>query len=92
MWRPACNVLHVTLVLLFPVDIPPAGKNSDASDPILIAAVASVSWLFHRFANGINGLAGKQEELAKHVNSLGGTSTDYGMEMSAEKTKFKSNK
>ena len=39
-----------------------------------------------RFADDIDGLAGKKEELASLVNSLDMTATAYGMEISAEKT------
>ena len=41
-----------------------------------------------RFADGIDGLAGKKEELAILVECLGKVSTAYGMEISAEKTKL----
>ena len=44
-----------------------------------------------RFADDINGLAGKEEELAKLVERLGKASTAYGMEISAEKTKLITN-
>ena len=40
-----------------------------------------------RFADGIDGLAGEKEELAKLVERLGKASIAYGMEISAEKTK-----
>ena len=40
-----------------------------------------------RFAYGINGLTGEEEELAKLVQRLDKASTAYGMEISAEKTK-----
>ena len=43
-----------------------------------------------RFADDINGLAG-EEELAKSVERLEKTSTAYGMEISAEKTKLMTN-
>ena len=43
-----------------------------------------------RFADDINGLAG-EEELAKSVERLDKTSTAYGMEISAEKTKLMRN-
>ena len=41
-----------------------------------------------RFADDINGLAGGEEELAKLVERLDQSSTAYGMEISAEKTKL----
>ena len=44
-----------------------------------------------RFADGIDGLAGEEEELAKLVESLDKTSTDYGMKISVEKTKLMTN-
>ena len=40
------------------------------------------------FANDIDGLAGKEEELAKLVQRLDKVSTAYGMEIGAEKTKL----
>ena len=39
-----------------------------------------------RFADDIDGLAGKEEERAKLVERLYNTSTTYSMEISAEKT------
>ena len=44
-----------------------------------------------RFADDIDGLAGTEEELAKLVDCLDGTSTKFAMEISAEKTKLMSN-
>ena len=44
-----------------------------------------------RFADDIDGLAGTEEELAKLVERLDKTSTAYGMEISAEKTKLLTN-
>ena len=44
-----------------------------------------------RFADDIDGLAGEEEELAKLVERLDKTSTAYGMEISAEKTKLMTN-
>ena len=44
-----------------------------------------------RFADGIDGLAGEEEELAKYVERLDKASTVYGMEISAEKTKLMTN-
>ena len=41
-----------------------------------------------RFADDIDGLAGEEEELANLVERLVKASTAYGMEVSAEKTKF----
>ena len=41
-----------------------------------------------RFADDIDGLAGEEEELANLVERLDKTSTAYGMEISAEKTKI----
>ena len=41
-----------------------------------------------RFADEIDGLAGEEEELAELVECLHKTSTAYGMEISAEKTKL----
>ena len=41
-----------------------------------------------RFADDIEGLAGKEEELANLVERLDKASTAYGMEISAEKTKL----
>ena len=43
-----------------------------------------------RFADDIHGLAGKEDELVKLINHLD-TSTKYGMEISAEKTKLMTN-
>ena len=40
-----------------------------------------------RFADGIDGLAGEEEELANLVERLDEASTAYGMKISAEKTK-----
>ena len=39
-----------------------------------------------RFAGGIDGLAGEEEELANLVERLDKASTAYDMEISAEKT------
>ena len=44
-----------------------------------------------RFADDIDGLAGKEEELANLVERLDKASTAYGMEISAEKTKLMTN-
>ena len=44
-----------------------------------------------RFADDVDGLAGEEEELAKLVECLDKASTAYGMEISAEKTKLKTN-
>ena len=44
-----------------------------------------------RFADDIDGLAGEEEELTKLVERLDKTSTAYGMEISAEKTKLMTN-
>ena len=44
-----------------------------------------------RFADDIDGLAGEQEEMANLVERLDKTSTTYGMEISAEKTKLTTN-
>ena len=44
-----------------------------------------------RFADDIDGLAGEEEELAKSVQRLHKVTTDYGMEISAEKTKLMTN-
>ena len=44
-----------------------------------------------RFAADIDGLAGKEEELANLVERLDKASTAYGMEISAEKTKLMTN-
>ena len=44
-----------------------------------------------RFADDIDGLAGEEEELAKLVERVDKTSTAYGMEISAEKTKLMTN-
>ena len=41
-----------------------------------------------RFADDIDGLAGKEEELASLVDRLDNTSAAFGMEISAEKTKL----
>ena len=40
------------------------------------------------FADDVNGLAGKEEELAKLVEDLDKASTAYGLEISAKKTKL----
>ena len=45
-----------------------------------------------RFADDIDGLAGNEGELANLVNHLDETSTRYGMEISAEKTKLMTNR
>ena len=44
-----------------------------------------------RFADDIDGLAGDEQELANLVERLEKTSTSYGMEISAEKTKLMTN-
>ena len=44
-----------------------------------------------RFADDIDGLAGKEEELVNLVERLDSTSTAYGMQISAEKTKLMTN-
>ena len=44
-----------------------------------------------RFADDIDGLAGKEEELANLVERLDKASTAYGMESSAEKTRLMTN-
>ena len=44
-----------------------------------------------RFADNTNGLAGKEEEVAKLVESLDKGSTAYGMDMSTKKTKLMTN-
>ena len=44
-----------------------------------------------RFADDIDGLAGKEEELVNLVERLDMTSTAYGMQISAEKTKLMAN-
>ena len=44
-----------------------------------------------RFADDIGGLAGKEEELVNLVECLDSTSTAYGMQISAEKTKLMTN-
>ena len=44
-----------------------------------------------RFADGIDGLAGSELELANLVERLDETSTTYGMQISAEKTKLMTN-
>ena len=44
-----------------------------------------------RFADGIGGLAGEEEELANLVERLDKISTAYGMEIGAEKTKVTTN-
>ena len=44
-----------------------------------------------RFADDIDGLAGEEEEWAKVAECLDKTSTAYGMEISAEKTKLMTN-
>ena len=44
-----------------------------------------------RFADDIDGLAGKEEELASLVDRLDKTFAAFGMEISAEKTKLMTN-
>ena len=44
-----------------------------------------------RFADEIDALAGKKDELVKLINHLDTTSTKYGMQISAEKTKLMTN-
>ena len=43
------------------------------------------------FADGIDGLAGEKEELAKLAECLDKASTTFGMEISAKKTKLMTN-
>ena len=45
-----------------------------------------------RFADDIDGLAGKEDELASLRDRLDKTSTAFGMEISVEKTKLMTNK
>ena len=45
-----------------------------------------------RFADDIDGLAGEEEELANLVNRLDKTSSRYGMETCAKKTKLMTDK
>ena len=44
-----------------------------------------------RFADDIDGLTGEEEDVAKLVECLDKSSTAYGMEISAEKTKLMTN-
>ena len=44
-----------------------------------------------RFADDIDALAGKEDELVKLINHLDTTSTKYGMQISAERTKLMTN-
>ena len=44
-----------------------------------------------RFADGIDGLAGEEEKLAKFVERLDKASIAYGVEISADKTKLITN-
>ena len=44
-----------------------------------------------RFADGIDGLAGEEEELANLAECFDKASTAYGIEISAEKTKLMTN-
>ena len=44
-----------------------------------------------RFADDIDGLAGKEEELASLMKQLDEASSRYGMEISAERTKLMTN-
>ena len=44
-----------------------------------------------RFADDIDGLAGREEELADLVERLDQTSTAFGMQINAEKTKLMTN-
>ena len=44
-----------------------------------------------RFADGIDGFAGKEEELAKLVERLDKAFTGYGIEICTEKTKLMTN-
>ena len=44
-----------------------------------------------RFADDIDGLAGREEELADLVERLNKTSTAFGMQINAEKTKLMTN-
>ena len=44
-----------------------------------------------RFADGTDGLAGEEEELANFVERLDKASTAYGMNISAEKIKLMTN-
>ena len=43
------------------------------------------------FADGIDGLAGQEQELVKLINHLEEASTAYGMQISAEKTQLMTN-
>ena len=45
-----------------------------------------------RFADGIDGFAGEERELAKLVERLDKASTTYGMQIGAEKTKLMTNR
>ena len=47
--------------------------------------------MYLRFADVIDALAGKEEELFNFVHQLDKASTTYGMEISAEKTKLMTN-
>ena len=52
------------------------------------ASLGARAFTNFRIADDIDGLAGEEEELAKLVERLDKASTAYGMDISAEKTKF----
>ena len=56
-----------------------------------MVSFADLIWIDKSFADDIDGLAGEEEELANLVERLDKASTAYGMEISAEKTKLKTN-
>ena len=63
--------------------------SEDPEDTVSIGRTAIANL---RFADDIDGLAGEEEKLAKLVELLDKSSTAYGMEISAEKTKQMTNK
>ena len=54
-------------------------------------SIGSRSITYLHVADDINGIAGKEEELAKLAKHLNKSSTAYGVKISAEKTKLVTN-
>ena len=64
------------------------GTIEDHEDTVSIGGKTTTSL---RFADDIDGLAGEYEKLEKLVERLDKASTAYGMDISAEKTKLRTN-
>ena len=54
---------------------------------IITVSIGARSIIHLRFADDIDGLAGREEELRQLVERLENTSTDYRMEINVDKTK-----